>query len=362
MTPTIASQARHLLRFLARRGQAISPLLILTHDYPDPDALASAFALYHLAEKVCGISARIAYGGVIGRMENRAMTSILKMPLHKLRPTDFAKYDHIALIDTQPAFQNNPFPKNRKATLVIDQHVSLDKPLAELALIDNTCGATSVILAEALFHLHAPIPVRVATALVYGILTDTMNLYRANRPELIRIYLRLLQNCDLKALAEIQNPTRSRRFFTTLGKGIRNAAVRRGLIFAHLGAVENPDLVSQVADFLLSYRRISWSMCTGRFKGKLHISLRTEKTSMQAGEILRDILENRGQAGGYSTVAGGSFRVGEAAPEETWKETEDSVTTRLFKRLRIPVTGDLHYPFRQELLKQDGPKTGPPAS
>jgi nanoRNase/pAp phosphatase (c-di-AMP/oligoRNAs hydrolase) len=67
------SNAQRLLDFLSQRQDSLSPLLILTHNYPDPDGLAAAFALGYLAQQHFGITWKIAYGGMIGRSENRAM-------------------------------------------------------------------------------------------------------------------------------------------------------------------------------------------------------------------------------------------------------------------------------------------------
>ncbi len=75
-------------------------------------------------------------------------------------------------------------------------------------------------------------------------------------------------------------------FLITLRTGLQNAIANKGLITAHLGEVENPDLVSQVADFLLTNRQMRKSLCTGRFNGRLHVSLRLDRTTTNAGNIL----------------------------------------------------------------------------
>ncbi len=342
----VLPHARKILRFFAANKEKISPLLILTHDYPDPDSLASAFALSHLAQHMFGISCRIVYGGIIGRTENRGMVNILQIPAYKIKPADFKKFTHAALLDTQPAFENNSFPKNRRATIVIDQHPVVQKPDADLVILDPDCGATSVILGQALLHAKIEIPSPVATALAYGITSDTLNLYRAGRPDIIQTYLGILPYCDLRALGRIQHPQRSRHFFTTLGRGIQNAMMRRGLIVAHLGPVESPDFVSQTADFLLTYKNIQKSAATGRYKGKLHVSLRISNPNAEAGEILRDVFSNRRDAGGHNGIAGGSFYVGQALDKSAWEEAERTFVERLLKRLRINAKGDFHYPFR----------------
>jgi len=337
--------AQELLEFLAGNRQSLSPLLILPHDYPDPDALAAAFALHFLATECQGIESRIAYSGIIGRTENQAMVTILRIPVHRLKPADLKKHRQVALVDTQPAFENNPFPGNRRATMVIDQHESAVPPAADLALVDTGCGATCVILAQALLLQNREIPARVATALAYGILSDTLNLYRAQRPDVAQTYLSILHHADMRILARIQHPLRSKRFFATLARCIREAMVCGRLIVVHLGRVQNPDLVSQMAEFLLTYQQSRWSLCTGRYKDKLHVSLRSTKQDGQASEVLRDAFVSRNQAGGHGAIAGGSFRVGTSASDAVWHDQEKDLQERLMKRLRIPSKGRACKPF-----------------
>lgn len=337
--------ARQLLSFLAKHRTSLSPLLILTHDYPDPDALAAAYALHYLARERFDIESRIAHGGVIGRVENRAMVKLLRIPAHRLRKGDLRRFRQIALVDTQPAFQNNPLPPHRHVALVIDQHAGTSMPLADLSLIDTGCGATCVILAQALLLADIEIPARLASAIAYGILSDTLGLYRAHRPDVVQTYLGILQHADMRALARIQNPPRSHDFFVTLGHCIREAMLRRQLIVCHLGPVHSPDVVAQMADFLLTYDRASWAFCTGRYRGSLHLSLRATRQDAQASDILRDVVENPRAAGGHRAIAGGKIRVGLDAPQATWQQHERSLQTRLAKRLRLRANTDFRKPF-----------------
>ncbi|HNX68100.1 MAG TPA: DHH family phosphoesterase [Candidatus Omnitrophota bacterium] len=347
--PNIAARnGRKLLRFLEKKKDSISPLLIVTHDYPDPDAIATAMALQYIAERAYGIKSRIVYKGIIGRVENRAMVNFLRIPIHKIRPSDIRKYDHAALIDTQPEFENNPYPRNRKVTMVIDQHPYVKKPFAELAIIDTECGATSVILTQALLLSGLEIPRRIATALAYGILSDTLNLYRAHRADIIQTYLDILPLCDMRALIRIQNPPKSKKFFSTLNRGLQGARAFRGVIVSHLGEVEHPDLVSEIADFLLTYKGMERSLCTGRYKDKLHVSLRSNRPTDETPEILRDIFDDRKEAGGHDMVAGGSFHVtGKDNGDSRWQEAENTLVTRLLKRFRLPMKADFYAPFLQ---------------
>jgi nanoRNase/pAp phosphatase (c-di-AMP/oligoRNAs hydrolase) len=340
--------ARRLLKFLSERSRALSPLLILTHDYPDPDALAAAYALAHLAQHF-GITSKIAYGGVIGRSENRAMIKMLKIPARKLRSMNFDKYRNIALVDTQPEFENNSFPEKRRPAIIIDQHPSVASPDADLSIVDGECGATCVIAAQALLLKGVSIPAKVATALAYGILSDTFDLYRAHRTDVIQTYLAVLHFCDMKLLAQIQNPPRSKEFFLTLGRALNRAILHRRLLASHLGFVENPDMVSQMAEFLLTYEHAQWSFCTGRYRGKIYVSLRTTKANIQAGDILRSVFDDPRKAGGHDAIAGGSYRIAQNPTEKEWQEAEKDLQTRLFQRLRRASKVDHQKPFHSKI-------------
>jgi len=340
--------ALRLIHFLDKKKKSLSPLLILAHDYPDPDALASGFALYYLARHHYNINTRMVYNGIIGRAENREMVRILKIPLHKFKLVDLKRYNNIALVDTQPEFGNNPFPKDRRATIVVDQHQPASEVSADFVVVDEECGATSVIFAQAFLLLGIEMPARLATALAYGIITDTLNLYRAKREDIIKTYLDILPFCDMRALATIQNPLRSKKFFSTLNKGIKNARVNSKLIVSHLGFVENPDLVSQISDFLLTCKGISWSFCTGRYHGKLHVSFRAIDSSVLAAKILQNVFENPEEAGGHDNIAGGSFDVGKEASDYFWQKHEDGLVQRLLDGLDISSKRKFSFPFQEK--------------
>ncbi len=325
-----------LRRFLHRNKHRLRSLLILTHDFPDPDALASATALQHLVGRGYGIRSRIVYGGTIGRTENREMVRILNLPVHRLQRRDLAQYPHVALVDTQPGFRNNSFPDGREATIVIDQHFTATKASAEFSFVDPTSGATSVILAQALLSQGLEIPERVATALVYGIISDTMHLSRVERDEVIETYLTLLPLCNMRSLARIQNPPRSSSFFPALARAVNNAVICRRLIVSHLGHVESPDVVSQTADLLLTNEGTTTSFCTGRHGAQLHLSLRVSSPRSRAGTILRDIVVGQGQAGGHGRIAGGQVHVGNRPSDRAWHAKERMLMERLKSRLRIP--------------------------
>ena len=155
----------------------------------------------------------------------------------------------------------------------------------------------------------------------------------------------------MKALAHIQNPFRSRPFFTALRAGLQKAIANKGLISAHLDELKNPDLVSQVADVLLTYRRRRRSLCKRRFMGRLNVPLRLDRTVTNAGNILCNIFENRGETGEHSVIVEGGFEVGENASPGEWENAEETLIKRPCKRLRVSAREANCYPFRQAVSK-----------
>ena len=114
----IRSKLDELLK-LARGRQRV---LVLTHDNPDPDSIASAVALAFLLEKRAGVEARVVYGGIIGRSENLALVKVLRLPISPVSQVVFDEHDLLALVDTQPPVGNHSVPAQYPVEVVLDHH------------------------------------------------------------------------------------------------------------------------------------------------------------------------------------------------------------------------------------------------
>ncbi len=326
---------RHpLRRFLTTHRRQLNPLLILTHDYPDPDAMASAFALATLA-RATGIRSVITYGGIIGRVENRLMASLLRLPLRRVQAKDWQRCRGIALVDTQPPFSNNLFPSRlRQASIVIDHHPRHRDTHADFAYIKTCYGATATLLTHAVLEWRRPVPTRLASALAYGISSETQNLGREASVHDIHAYRTLLPYCDMRLLGCLQHPPRPRGFFLTLRRAIGRAFLYKHLIGVHLGPVDTPDVVAQVADLLIGYEGARWAICTGRYEDQCHVSLRTTNPHAEAGVLLARIIQQDGRAGGHGMIAGGTVGVGPRATAAAWRRVEQHLVRRLCEYLR----------------------------
>ncbi|TMB04946.1 MAG: hypothetical protein E6J70_03145, partial [Deltaproteobacteria bacterium] len=191
-----------LLQVLDRPG----PLVILPHDNPDPDALASAAALKYLVGELLRKEAHIALGGIVGRAENRAMLTYLNITLVPVSEVHFGGETQVALVDTQPGRPNNSLPEALVPTAVIDHHPAYDAyPGVPFLDLRDQYGATSTILTEYLRESKLAIEPKIGTALFYGIAAETQDLGREATAADIEASHFLYPHANKRRLAKIEN-------------------------------------------------------------------------------------------------------------------------------------------------------------
>jgi len=281
--------------------------LILTHDNPDPDSIAAGVALAHLLKKLAGVDAVVAYGGIVGRAENRALLKVLKLPVVPLARVVFDDYDLICMVDTQPEQGNHSLPARHFPDVVIDHHPERpDSHLAPIADVGGPIGATSTLVAEYFRVSGLDVPPEVATALFYGIKADTRDLGRMTTQQDVDAYLWLFPKVDKDALSQIEHPKLPEDFFRLYHVAIEKALVFGDeVVICDLAEVYTPDMVAQVAEQFMYLEDMRWSLAFGEYEDDLYFSLRTGDRRMNAGRLIRDVIESKGgSAGGHGTMAG----------------------------------------------------------
>jgi nanoRNase/pAp phosphatase (c-di-AMP/oligoRNAs hydrolase) len=282
-------------------------VLILPHNDPDPDAIAAAVALRYLLEKKFFTQSQIVYQGHIGRAENKVLARYLNRPLRRIQNSDLSSRSKIALVDTQPGAGNNPLPENRNADIVIDHH-SWRSATQSAHFVDvrPELGASATILTEYLQAAEIDIPVEVATALFYGIKTDTMGLSRKASPEDVSAYFYLQPRIDVNALVQIEQSQVPLSYFKSIDNALHAGRVYdNNTIIAYLGKLAYPDLGAEIADFFMRLSGIRWVLCMGVHGDELILSVRSRSKKVGAGWLVQDIIKDRGTAGGHGTMAAG---------------------------------------------------------
>lgn len=291
-----------VLEWLRGRGKT----LIIIHDNPDPDCLASAMALRYLLAMKLSRDAVIAFSGMIGRSENLAMARELEITLIPLELVDLDEYSAICMLDTQPGTGNNSLPLECRVDIVIDHH-----PLREATRacrwvdVRDNYGVTATILYEYLLAQDIPIGTKLATALFYAIKSETQDLGRESSLPDRDAYLHLFPVANKRLLYEITQPKLPVEHFRTIHRGVENATIHGRLMVVNLQAICYPEVVSEMADYLIRLEGIETVLSMGHYNDQLILSIRTTSTLLNAGELIRKLVTGRGAGGGHGMMAGG---------------------------------------------------------
>ena len=309
-----------------------SQLLIIPHNDPDPDAIASAVGLQYLVAEMFGIKAQIRYRGIIGRAENRALVRYLKHPLHKLKHKKINQDIPLALIDTQPGAGNNPLQENILARIVIDHHTRRDSSSqARFVDIRPEVGASATIITEYLQAANFTIPSFLATALFYGIKTDTLGLGRGAAPDDTAAYFYLQPKVDVEALVQIEHAQVPATYFNSLTAAIQAARLYDDLIVSYIGLMKYPDLGAEISDLLLRLEGAKWVICMGVCKDDFIVSIRSRSRKVGAGILAQNIVGDLGSAGGHGTMAGGQIQLNQKDPYQLSEQCMSSLVNRHVK-------------------------------
>ena len=209
-------RGNRLARWL--KGIRDKKLAIVIHDNPDPDAISSGLALKEIAKSL-GVEASILYHGRIGHQENKAFVNLLGIDLGKMEEHDLKDFDEIALIDCSIPGVNNMVPPNSYVGIVIDHHPPGETEIkAEYIDIRPNFGATATIMTKYLQQLNINISKTLATALLYGIRTDTQDFKRKTDPADLSAasYLYPLSNHGI--LDQLEQPSMAIETLEVLGK------------------------------------------------------------------------------------------------------------------------------------------------
>jgi nanoRNase/pAp phosphatase (c-di-AMP/oligoRNAs hydrolase) len=282
----------------------------LTHDNPDPDGLASGKALATLLREAWDIPSQLIYNGLVARAENHVLLDRLT-PEWECRDVlpDLRQYSAVAQIDTQPGAGNNPLRVVHPNHIVIDHHYPVRDATATASYADvrTDIGSTVTILFQYLEAAGIEPDPLLATAMYYGLKTDTRSLTRGESVADDMAFMYLIRYLDQRELSRVEVAALSLEYFRAFSHGLHAARLFGQTIVAWLGSIEQPDFAAEMADILIRLQGAQAALCMGRFRDTLHISLRTGRRQQDAGMIIQQVVTSPGSAGGHGTMAGGQF-------------------------------------------------------
>lgn len=265
----------------------------------DPDAMSSALAVKRLLwRKVAGVT--ITHVNEIQRPDNRSMARFLGIEMIHFRDLPNWRYSRVVLVDSQP--------DHHECFAMFRPHVLIDHH-PETCVVGDYCdvrpeyGATASIMTEYLQAADITPSSRLATALYYGIKTDTAGFLRKTLMEDLNAFQYLFRHINTQLERRIETteiPLETLDFFS---KALKNRIVENGCLYAHLGPVINPDVCVQIADFFLKIENITWSIISGIYEEKVIVIFRNNGLPRSAGSVAAAAFGKVGSAGGHKAAA-----------------------------------------------------------
>jgi nanoRNase/pAp phosphatase (c-di-AMP/oligoRNAs hydrolase) len=266
----------------------------------DPDAIASALALKRLFWRkvqktiICRVNA-------IKRSDNLAMIRDLKISVPYISKVDTKDVTKWALVDSQP--HHHKSLNNIGFSIIIDHHSpdpSLKVPFKD---IRDEYGAVSSIMTEYLKAAGVTPSEKLATALFYGIKTDTDNFTRTSSCADIKAFRYLYPHVNINIIKKIESSEINKKNLADFRKAFEELQFVGDTAYIHMGVVKDADALVILADFFLKMAEAAWCMVSGIYGKKLIIIIRNAGFRLDAGKVAQRLFGKLGSAGGHKSAA-----------------------------------------------------------
>lgn len=342
---------------LQRVLRDIDSLGVITHDNPDPDAIASGISLARLAT-AAGCDVEVCYYGEITHQENRAFINVLDIDLRNLTAEDdLSEFDGLALVDHSRPGVNDQLPTDSSIDIVIDHHPPRSPVDARFVDLRSNVGATSTLFVDYLNRFNIPIEEKIATALLFGIHVDTNGFSREVSQEDFTAAAKLVSNANFGVLERVDSPSVSTRTFETIAKAITNRRIEGTALLSCVGMLSERDALAQAADRLLNLEGITTTLVYGIKDGTIFISARSRGGDVDIGESLREAFGQIGSAGGHVDMAGAQIELGVLESVEDREESLTQIVEALISSRFLDVLSSQPEPLGDGVYRYDSQLT-----
>lgn len=278
-------------------------VFIQTHNFPDPDAIASAFGLQYLLRKF-GMTTTICHHGVIERTATANMVAEFGISMTEDKDLkDMTADDYIITVDSQKGNANiRDLVGNEVAC--IDHHPIFSE--SDYKYMDiRIVGSCSTIIADYYRQYKIDMPEDVATALLYGLKMDTADFTRGVTELDVQIYEFLFSKSNNQLIRRFQSGTIQYDELESFVDSMRNIDIYNGVAFAFLNFDCADAFVATISDFILNLDVVTFAVVYSRRANGFKFSVRSELDELNAGVIAQNALKDVGTGGGHRSMAGG---------------------------------------------------------
>lgn len=297
----MANKIQELIDLL--RGHRV---FIQTHNFPDQDAIASAFGLQVLLRHF-GIETTICHHGAVERAVTANMVTELGIEMlgdELDEGSMMTEKDYIITVDSQKGSGNID-------DLIGDEVACIDHHPTFVAVEDykfmdvRIVGSCSTIIADYYRECGVEISENVATALLYGLKCDTRNFTRGVTPLDVDIYGYLFPKSNHQQIRRYQAAEIEYSELNAFSDSLRHIEIYNEVGFAYLNFSCKEGFIATVSDFILDIDLVKFVVVYAHRPNGFKFSVRSELDELDAGKIISEALKGVGSGGGHKTMAGG---------------------------------------------------------
>lgn len=278
-------------------------VFLQTHNFPDPDALASAYGMQVFLQ-AHGVKSTICYAGKIDKSSTKKMLEVFDIKaVHIDDIPEMEEYDYIVTIDAQKYNSNiTDFPGDEVAA--IDHHPTMI-PCSYRYSDIRICGACCSIVADYFKQSNTTLDTNTATTLLYGLKMDTDSFNRGVTDFDIEMFSYLHKIADNQKIISLYHNNMEIDDLHAYGEAIKNIQIYENVGFAAI-SFDCPDaLVAMISDFILGLDVVEFAVVYAARNGGYKFSVRNETPYYHAGSITQEALKDLGGGGGHFSMAGG---------------------------------------------------------
>ena len=301
-------------------------IVIQCHDNPDADALASGYGVYTYLQEH-GKNARLIYAGnnPIQKANLVMMTMALEIPVEHVESLD--KPQLLVTVDCQYG-EDNVRHFDAYNTAIIDHHqlaveipekpVALEEDLVKdmqanqpirLSEIRSNLGSCSTLVWDMLKKEGVDVNANknLATALYYGLLTDTNNFTEISHP--LDKDLRDEAIFEKSLITKFINTNLSLDELVIAGKALIDYKYNEEYRFAIVQAEPcDPNILGVISDLVLEVDVVDTCVVYSILPRGIKLSVRSCVKEVKACELVQVVTEGIGSGGGHLVKAGGFIK------------------------------------------------------
>lgn len=281
--------------------RSCTQILILVKGSPDPDVLASSYFLIEFG-RLFDCSCTIVSPTKASLPQNQSMINKIKIPIQQKIP-DLDQYDGYVVFDFQsPEYEG--LTGTLSCLIHIDHHAPAESPVKpQYQLIDESVNSVSTLL-SGVYLIHRgrftdETSRSIATALCYGILSDTDNLALAS--EIDKTQYDLIHSfADVTLLDSLTQMPYSEETLTLISKALIGSVYYKDWLIAGIGYIpaKMRDSLAITADFLLEREDVSTVVVFALVESSdelfIDASFRTKVSNLDLNRLIKNITPNGG--------------------------------------------------------------------